>query len=520
MTSEKTKFTKAAGVIGIATLVSRVMGFIRDMVIAWFFGAGFLSDAFFVAFRIPNLLRRLFAEGSLSIAFVPVFTDYLTRDSRAEAFKMARSTLRMLSILLVVLTLAGILGAPWVVRVVAPGFSGAKFSLTVTLTRIMFPYIFFICLVALSMGILNTLGHFAAPALAPVFLNVAIIGSVLFIAPHMETPVAGLAIGVLIGGALQLALQVPFLIKKGFRFWQKAPIYHPGVKRIGKLMGPAVFGAAVYQINILIGTLLASLLPEGSVSYLYYADRLVQFPLGIFAISMSVAVLPSLSRQAAAKNFTELADTFGYAVRLIFFITLPAMAGLIVLREPIVALLFQRGEFGAESTRLTAYALIFYSAGLWAFSAVRVVVSTFYSLQDTITPVKMASISIVANILLSLLLMGPLSHGGLALATSLASMINFLLLVWTLRKRLGELEGKKIIESIGKSVICALLMAGVLGCLMGLFPLPPGARLCRLLGGVISGIIIGIAVYGAAAYTLQCPELKDIVRMIKKEPLA
>ena len=520
MPSEKKKFTKAAGIIGIATFVSRIMGFVRDMVIAWFFGAGFLSDAFFVAFRIPNLLRRLFAEGSLSIAFVPVFTDYLTRDGSAEAFRMARSTLRMLAILLVVLTIAGVLSAPWIVRVVAPGFAGAKFTLTVSLTRIMFPYIFFICLVALSMGILNTLGHFAAPALAPVFLNVAIIGGALFIAPHMETPVAGLAIGVLIGGFLQLALQVPFLIKKGFRFWQKAPVYHPGVKRIGKLMGPAVFGAAVYQINILIGTLLASLLPEGSVSYLYYADRLVQFPLGIFAISMSVAVLPSLSRQAAAKNFTELADTFAYAIQLIFFITLPAMVGLIVLREPIVALLFQRGEFGAESTRLTAYALIFYSLGLWAFSAVRIVVSTFYSLQDTVTPVKMASISIIANILLSLLLMGPLSHGGLALATSLASMINFFLLVWALRRRLGGMNGKKIIESIGKSVICALIMGGTLWFLLSLCPLPPKASLFRLLGGVISGVFLGMVVYLLAAYALRCPELKDIVRMVKKEPPA
>ena len=520
MSSEKRKFAKAAGVIGIATLLSRIAGFVRDMVIAWFFGAGLLSDAFFVAFRIPNLLRRLFAEGSLSIAFVPVFTDYLTRDGKAEAFKMARSTLRMLSIILVALTVAGILGAPWIVRVVAPGFVGAKFSLTVLLTRIMFPYIFFICLVALSMGILNTLGHFAAPALAPVFLNVAMIGAVLFIAPHMETPVAGLAIGVLIGGSLQLLLQIPFLIKKGFRFWQKAPFYHPGVKRIGKLMGPAVFGAAVYQINILIGTLLASLLPEGSVSYLYYADRLVQFPLGIFAISMSVAILPSLSRQAAAKNFTDLADTFGYAIQLIFFITLPAMVGLIVLREPIVALLFQRGEFGTDSTRLTAYALTFYSVGLWAFSAVRIVVSTFYSLQDTITPVKMASISIIANILLSLLLMGPLSHGGLALATSLASMLNFFLLVWTLRRRLGGLNGKKIIESVGKSMVCALLMGGVLWFLLGLFPLPPKASLIRLLGGVISGVFMGMAVYLAAAYALRCPELKDIVRIVKKEPLA
>ncbi len=520
MRSEKKTMTRAAGVIGLATLLSRILGFVRDMVIAWFFGAGLLSDAFFVAFRIPNLLRRLFAEGSLSIAFVPVFTDYLTRDGRDEAFNMARSTLRILSVLLVVLTIAGILAAPLIVKIVAPGFTGAKFSLTVTLTRIMFPYIFFICLVALSMGILNTLGHFAAPALAPVFLNVAIIGAVLFIAPQMDTPVIGLAIGVLIGGALQLLLQVPVLIRKGFLFWRKAALYHPGVKRIGRLMGPAVFGAAVYQINILVGTLLASLLPEGSVSYLYYADRLVQFPLGLFAISLSVAVLPSLSRQAAANDFKGLAETFGYSLQLIFFVTLPAMIGLIVLREPIVALLFQRGAFDIESTRLTARALVFYSLGLWAFSAVRIVVSTFYSLQDTLTPVKMASVSIIANIVLGILLMGPLKHGGLALATSLASMINFCLLLWVLRKRMEQLEVKKIMESIGKSVICSLIMGVVLGGLLRLFPLPPAASMTRLVAGVAGGVAAGIAIYCLAAYVLRCPELNDIRRLIKNEPIS
>ncbi|MFO7838390.1 MAG: murein biosynthesis integral membrane protein MurJ [Desulfosalsimonadaceae bacterium] len=518
MSSEKKQLTRAAGIIGTATFLSRILGFLRDMAVAWLFGAGFYSDAFFVAFRIPNLLRRLFAEGSLSIAFVPVFTEYLSRRGRAEAFRMASSTLRIVSLLLVFIILAGILAAPYIVSGIAPGFSGAKYSLTVWLTRVMFPYIFCICLVALSMGILNSLGHFAAPALAPVLLNLAIIGAALFIAPHMQTPVTGLAIGVLIGGVLQLLLQVPFLIKKGFRFWQKTPLYHPGVKRIGKLMGPAVFGAAVYQINILIGTLLASLLPGGSVSYLYYADRLVQFPLGIFAISMSVAVLPSLSRQAAAENFAELTDTFAYAIRLIFFITLPATIGLILLREPIVALLFQRGQFDPASTSQTAYALVFYSFGLWAFSAVRILVSTFYSLQDTITPVKMASVSIAANIALGILLMGPLLHGGLALATSLASMLNFFLLLLTLRRRLGKLKGKKTIESIAKSMICASIMGLGVYAWTVFFPVSTGAGLHRLLTAVAGGVAGGAAIYAIAAYALRCEQLKDIHRMIKKEP--
>ncbi len=231
---EKRHTTRAAGVIGLATLLSRVLGFVRDMIIAWFFGAGLLSDAFFVAFRIPNLMRRLFAEGTLSMAVVPVFTEQMTRYGKKEAFALARSAVRALSLILVIVAIAGVAASPWIVKVVAPGFTGSKFALTVTLTRIMFPYVIFICLVALSMGILNALGHFAAPALAPVFLNLAMIASVLFIAPYLETPVTGLAIGVLAGGVIQLALQVPFLIRKGIVIWQKAPVWHPALKKIGQ----------------------------------------------------------------------------------------------------------------------------------------------------------------------------------------------------------------------------------------------------------------------------------------------
>ncbi len=424
--SENDRVTKATGVVGSATLLSRIFGFIRDVVIAGFFGAGLSSDAFFVAFRIPNLLRRLFAEGSLSVAFIPVFTEYLTHRGKEDAFEMARSAVRLLSVLLVAVAVTGIVFSPLIIRIIAPGFADSpeKFALTIFLTRVMFPYIFFIGMVALSMGILNVLGHFAAPALAPVFLNISIICSVFLISPHMTDPVTGLAVGVVIGGVFQLALQVPFLIKQGFFFWQKAKIFHPGLKKIGRLMLPTIFGAAVYQINILVGTLLASLLAEGSVSYLYYADRLVQFPLGIFAIATATAVLPSLSRQATKKDLQGVRETFSYAMKLIFFITIPSMVGLIVLREPIVALLFKRGAFDATTTHLTAYALLYYSIGLWAFSAVRIVVSTFYALQDTRTPVITGAVSVCANIVLGIILMGPMGHGGLALSTSLASMLN------------------------------------------------------------------------------------------------
>ncbi len=518
MGSETKRVTRAAGVVGAATLLSRIFGFLRDMAIAGFFGAGMGADAFFVAFRIPNLLRRLFAEGSLSIAFIPVFTDYLENRGREEAFDLARSALRVLSAILAAITLLGILLAPLLIRVIAPGFADSpdKMALTVVLTRITFPYIFFICLVALCMGILNVLGHFAAPALAPVFLNLAIILSVFFISPHLAQPAVGLAFGVLMGGILQLLLQAPFLISKGFRFWERATFFHPGLIRVGKLMLPAVFGAAVYQINILVGTLLASLLPEGSVSYLYYADRLVQFPLGIFAIALATAVLPSLSRHAAKRDMAGLHRTFGQAINLILFITLPSMVGLIVLREPIVALLFERGAFGMQTTSRTAEALLYYSIGLWAFSAVRIVVATFYALEDTRTPVQTATISIIANILLSMLLMGPLKHAGLALATSLASMINLILLIRRLRERLDGAGWTESAKSACKSLICSAIMGAIVwGVAFRLLPVEGGGGLSR--GAQIGGAIAaGCLTYALMAKVMKSPELHTVAAIIRK----
>lgn len=515
---ENTRVARATGVVGAATLLSRIFGFIRDVVIAWFFGAGFSSDAFFVAFRVPNLLRRLFAEGSLSIAFIPVFTGYLVNKGKDEAFRLAMSAVRLLSVLLIVATVIGILLSPFIIRIIAPGFADSpeKLSLTVTLTRIMFPYIFFIGMVAICMGILNVLGHFAAPALAPLFLNIAMICSLLFISPHMTDPVMGLAIGVIIGGVLQLAFQLPFLIKKGFYFWQRAKIYHPGLKRVGILMLPAVFGSAVYQINILIGTILASLLPEGSVSYLYYADRLVQFPLGIFAIATATAVMPSLSRQAAAKDFEAVKDTFSYAMKLVFFITIPSMVGLIILREPIVALLFERGAFDAMDAQLTAYALLCYGVGLWAFSAVRIVVSTFYALQDTKTPMRIAVVSIFANTLLGIILMGPLAHGGIALATSVASMLNFWLLIRALRIKLGSLGWKEIKESLHKTVGCSAIM-GVAVWAVALFIIPSEDRtLSSLFFGLTGSMLTGIVLYGLLSFLIKSPELEKVLAMVRR----
>ena len=455
--------TLAAGTVGSATLLSRVFGYLRDMVFAGVFGAGPIADAFIAAFRIPNLLRRLFGEGSLVISFIPVFAETMQKDGPEEAFDLARSAFRLLSVILVVAAVLGIVAAPLITRLVAYGFTASpdQFSLTVSLTRIMFPYLFFIGMVALSMGVLNVLGHFAAPALAPVLLNLAMIGSLLLAVFWSSDPIVrvyALALGVLVGGVLQLALQLPFLIGKGLRLQRKSNFHHPGLKKIGKLLLPATFGAAVFQINTLVGNLLASFLPAGSISYLYFADRLVQFPLGIFGISTATAVLPSLSRLAAAGDGEAVKQMFGFAMRLVFFICVPAMVGLVILREPIVALLFQRGQFDANATVLTARALLYYACGLWAFSSVRIVTAVFYAMQDARTPVKIALVSISANLVLGWLLMKPMQHAGLALALTLSSALNLLLLLAALRSRLGDLGGREIAASACKTVLCSAIM--------------------------------------------------------------
>jgi len=512
--------TKAAGTVGALTFLSRILGLVRDVLIANFFGSGLSADAFFVAFRIPNLLRRLFAEGSFSVAFIPVFTEYLQKKSRQQAVELAQVVLTVMIFILTIVTVLGIIFSPIIVRIIAPGFgsTGDKFALTVLLTRIMFPYIFLVSLLALFMGILNSIKHFAAPALAPVFLNLGMIAALVFLVPWMKTPTVGLAIGVLVGGVVQLAVQIPFLLNRGIRVGLKWRPNHPALKRIGALMLPTILGSAIYQINQLIGTLLASLLKEGSVSYLYYADRLVQFPLGVFAIAISTAVLPSLSRQAAHGDVQGLRGTLSHALRLTMFITIPAMIGLIVLREPIIRLLFQRGSFDAIATVMTARALLFYSFGLWAFAGLRVFVSAFYSLQDTKTPVKVAVGAMLLNIVFSIFLMNTtLEHGGLALALSLASSVQLLMLVFLLRKKLGSLEGRSVLISMARSFFASLIMAACISAFaFKVFAPAFTGGTFALTIGILAVVCVGLIIFFVSAKVLRCQELSDISVLVRK----
>jgi putative peptidoglycan lipid II flippase len=373
-----------------------------------------------------------------------------------------------------------------------------------------------ISIVAFFMGVLNSLRHFAAPAAAPIFLNVGIIGAVYLIAPHCPEPIVGVAVGVIIGGVIQVGLQIPWVVKEGlklFPHWQPA---HPAMKRIGLLMLPAVFGSAVYQLNSFIGTLLASFLAEGSVAWLYYADRLVQFPLGVFAIAISTAVLPSLSNHAAKKNLDEFTGTLNHALCLVFFITMPATAGLIILGRPILLVLFERGAFDAFSTIMTSQALFYYALGLWAFSGIRIIVAAFYALQDTKTPVKIAVAALFINLIAALVLMGPLNlkHGGIALALSMSSSFQFCLLIFFLKKKIHLTNLNTVLISVLKSA----LASGVMGfCVFYIHSrwliIDSSTGLSSMVLNLAVLIALGFILYMGVARILGCTELSSVQEM-------
>lgn len=450
--------------MSVATFISRILGYVKDMILAGYFGATGVADTFFVAFRIPNLLRELFAEGSMSSAFIPVLTEHQTKYGHEEAKRLVRITFTFIVIFVGIVCIAGIVFSPAIVTAIAPGFvsSPEKFSLTVLLTRIMLPFLLFISLAAFAMGALNTRRVFFVPSLAPAMLNIMIIAVVLTLAPAMEEPIVAVAIGVVLGGFIQFVFQLPSFFKNGYSLTPAHDFRHPGLKKMSILILPATMGMAVAQINIFVSTILASYLPEGSITYLYYSMRLIQFPIGIFGVAMGMAVLPTLSEHAVRGDYDKLRSDFSFALRLLFFITVPAMAGLIALREPIVNILFQRGQFDYDATVGTAEALLFYSFGIWSIVGVRVVTASFYSMQDTRTPVKIAVVALAANVIFSIILMNPLKHGGLALANALASGVNFSLLFFFLRKRLKHVDTKRILSSFLKTVFASSIM-GITG---------------------------------------------------------
>jgi putative peptidoglycan lipid II flippase len=454
----------SSSLVGLMTLLSRVMGLLRDMVIAHSFGAGASADAFFVAFKIPNFLRRLFAEGAFAQAFVPVLSEYRSQGSLMEVKRLVDRVAGSLGLVLSLITAVAILGAPLLAMAFAPGFylnDTAKYLLTVDMLRLTFPYLLLISLTAFSGSILNSYDRFAIPAFTPVLLNLSLIGSVFWLRPLLDTPVMALAWGVLIAGVAQLLLQLPFLARAHLLPNPKVDFKHPGVSKIITLMIPALFGVSVSQINLLLDTVLASMLQTGSVSWLYFSDRLVELPLGIFGIAIATVILPMLSRKHTEKSPEAFAAMLDWAVRMVLLIGIPAALALWLLAGPLLVTLFQYGAMTAGDVTQASYSLRAYSLGLLAFMLIKVLAPGYYSRQDTRTPVKIGIWAMGVNMLLNLALIVPLAHAGLALATSLAAFLNAgLLLRGLLRDRVMRWQpgGRRF----GLQLSCANVAMGLL----------------------------------------------------------
>lgn len=501
------KLFRSTLVVGGNTLISRVFGFVRDMVMAWSFGAAPATDAFFVAFRIPNFLRRLFAEGSFSLAFVPVFQEYRERRSAGELKALVDRVAGTLAGVLLVVTGLGILAAPGVVAVFAPGFTDdpATFSLAAGMLRVTFPYLLFISLTALAGGILNSLGRFAVPAFTPVLLNVSLIAAALWAAPHFAEPVTALAWGVLVAGAAQFLFQIPALARAGLLPRPRWGWRDAGVRKILRLMVPTLFGSSVAQVNLLVDTLIASLLASGSITWLYYSDRLMEFPLGVFAIALSTVILPSLSRHHARDDPGTFSATLDWAMRLAVVIALPAAVGLGVLARPILSALFQYRAFTGGDVFMASLSLSAFAAGLPAFIGIKVLAPGFYSRQDTATPVKVAVAAMLANILFSALIVGPLwwhsvpgAHAGLAAASSLAGYLNAGTLLVLLRRSGAYRPATGWAALVARTGASCVLMGLAVAWLSGQAgPLGHLAALGRV--GRLAGLVAGGALVYAVA---------------------
>jgi putative peptidoglycan lipid II flippase len=512
------KVIKAAGVVGLGTFLSRILGLVRLQAIAYIFGYSAITDAFWIGFTLPNLLRSLLAEGALSTAFIPVFSEWLAKRGEKEAQKLANNALNILMIFLAVVVGLGVFFAPWYVPYLAFGFRKvpSQLSLAIKLTQVMFPFLFFISLAALAMAFLNCKGHFATPAFAPLLFSVAVILSALFLTPQFG--IYSLAIGAVIGGGLQLLFQIPSLIQRGFGYCPTLSFKDPGIVKIGKLIVPATLGGVTLQVNVLINRVFASTLIPGSISALLYAMRLIQFPLGLFAIALSTAIFPTLSSLAAKERAAELREMVSLGVRLVLFVLIPSSVGLIIIRGPLISLLFQHGAFLAEDTLMTAQALVFYSLGLFAMGEVMVLTRAFYSLQDIFTPVKVSILVLILNVGLNFLLISPLKHSGLALATSLSMFSNGAILLVLLRKKLKRIEGKKILSSFLKiSLVTAMMGAGVF---LIIKAIPAMARISLLkaqAAQVCTGIGLGILIFWGLAYCLKLDELRVIYQAFRRK---
>ena len=519
--SKGSGLVRSAGLIGSATLISRVLGLVRDQVLAYLFGAGNAMDAFNVAFRIPNLVRDLFAEGAMTAAFVPTFTRRLTREGRPRAWALGNQVINALGLATIAIAVVGILMAEPLVSLFASSYADVpgKLELTVTLTRLMFPFLTLVAIAAAVMGMLNSLDRFFVPALSPAMFNVAMIASALLLTPLMPTfgfaPITAVGLGVLLGGFGQVALQWPALRREGYRYTPRLNFRDPGLTEILVLMGPGTVGLAATQVNLFVNTVLATGEGTGAVSWLNYAFRLMYLPIGLFGVSIATAALPSLARDAARDQLAGMRKTISSGLRLMLMLNVPAAIGLLALASPIVRLIFERGQFTPEDTAATAAAVLFYTPGLLGYSTVKIAAPTFYSLHDARTPVLASVATVVLNVVLNIVLVRMFGYRGLALGTAIAALFNALVLLWLLRRRLGGLDESRVAVAFAKILLAAILM-GVAAWTCEHFARAawPGGDVLGQLIRLLSAIGCGIVTLAFAAKVLRIDEFDQALRLV------
>jgi putative peptidoglycan lipid II flippase len=512
------RLVRSTFAVAAPTLLSRIFGYIRDMIQAYYLGTGRGADAFYIAYIIPNLLRRLTGEGAMTAAFIPIFTQVKKEKSRKELWKFANAFFFDLTLVMALLAVLGVFLSPLLVRIIAPGFVDVdgKLELTIFLTRVMFPYIFLISLAALAMAILNSFHKFFVPAFTPVLFNLAIISLAVLFARKAEEPAFVFAVGVVLGGLFQLAFQLPYLWRSGMRFKFGLSFSHPIVRKVAGLMVPGIFGAGIIQINLAISRMIASVLEEGSVSSLYYATRVQELTLGIFSIALSIALLPTLSELTAQRDILGMKRTLVFSFKLVFFISVPAMVGLLILSRPIIQVLFQRGLFNEQSTAMSASCLFFFSFALPFISGVKILASAFYSLKDTKTPVIAAFFVMLSYISLAWILKDPMRVGGIALALSISSVLNLFLLFVLLERKVGKIEKKEFFASALKSSLAAAVMGLTVWFFMGHFDFSNLVFLEQL-GVLLAAILVGIIVYILVSLLFNHEELKSLRDVFSRE---
>lgn len=520
MSTEKKSFLRRTGRFSLATIISRILGLLREVSFAGVFGAGGGMDAFVAAFRIPNLLRDLFAEGALSAAYVPVFTEKLKKSGLKKAFLITSSVFSIVLVVLGLIVILGILLAPYYVKYYVAGFSGevSQIELTVRLTQIMFPFILLIAFAAVSMGTLNSLGRFGIPALAPALFNVVMIFAALYLSKYFNPPILGLGFGAVIGGGGQFIIQLPQLLKAGFRFQFKLDFRDKSVRKIFKLMLPAALGVAAWQINVVVATIIASYLEVGSISSLYYALRLMHLPLGVFGVALAAVSLPEISGLVASGDIKAAGAAQRFSSRMVVFLLMPSAALLIGGAEAIVATVYQRGNFSWSDTVNVSRALRAYAVGLVFFGLVRVTAQVFYAFKDTKTPVKISFLAVGMNIVLSLILIKPLDFAGLALATSLSAILNFTLLGYNSRKK-APAPDKFGLLKYSLSIFAASLVAGIIAYLLSHSLLAGGPEIKFTRALLATAVSLGAAgsIYLVICRLLNIDELKQLRRLFSNK---